>query len=161
MDTHKEKPMVVHLPNGNEIKFIEYVDGLYYYDTGKNKEEVNVYSSSTNKNFSLFSTVDWNKSLFSKRQLRAADMARNFQQCMGWPSDAAYKHYINNNLVNNSRISLDDIDWAIHIYGKAEPLLQGKMVAPTQKRTQSVQTPLPEVLTEKQKRIQLFLDIFL
>ena len=25
--------MVVHLPNGNKIKFCEYVDGLYYFGT--------------------------------------------------------------------------------------------------------------------------------
>ena len=37
MDTCKEKAMIVHLPNGNEIKFSEYVDGLYYYHTRKTK----------------------------------------------------------------------------------------------------------------------------
>ena len=51
---------------------------------------------------------------------------------MGWPSDKAYKSYINNNLVINSKISTNDIDRANNIYKKAESLLKRKMVAPTQ-----------------------------
>ena len=160
MDTRKEKSMVVHLPGGNKIKFLEYVDGLYYHDTSKNNDEVNPCPSSTNKNISLLSTVDQNKSIFSKKQIKAANLARNFQQCMGWPSDKAFKQYITNNLVNNLTISSDDIDRATCIYGKAEPLLQGKMVAPTQHRNHSVQVPLLNTLTDQQKRIQLYIDIF-
>ena len=160
MDTRKEKSMTVHLPNGKEIKFMEYTDGLYYYDTSKSKEKVNVYPSPTNQNFSFLSTVRQNKSIFNKKQVRAADMARDFQQCIGWPSDKAFKRYIGENLVNNSRISTDDVDRAFRIYGKAEPLLRGKMVAPSQQQNNSLQVPLHKLLTERQKNIQLFIDIF-
>ena len=79
---------------------------------------------------------------------------------MGWPSDEAYKGYINNNLVINSKIFTDDINRAIDIYRKAEPLLKGKMAAPSQKRNFSQQISLPRTLTEEQKRVQLYIDIF-
>ena len=57
MDTCKEKSMIVHLPNRDKIKFIEYVDGLYYFDTSKTKDKLNVYSDASNKGISLLSTI--------------------------------------------------------------------------------------------------------
>ena len=83
-DTSIAKAISVHV--GDKVfKFEECNDGLYYLDMKKQNNlnnQVNNYSSSSN-NICLLNTIDYNKSLFTKMQIRKAEKARNLQQLIG------------------------------------------------------------------------------
>ena len=81
--------------------------------------QVNNYSSSS-INICLLNTIDYNKSLFTKIQIRQAEKARKLQQLIGWPGTEAFKNIIQNNMVKNCSITVDDIDRAIKIFGIPE-----------------------------------------
>ena len=73
-------------------------------------------------------TVDNNKFCFTKRQIKNTKTARQLQECIRWPSSDAFKIYLSKNMINNSKVGIDDIERDIKIHGPPEPLLSGKMV---------------------------------
>ena len=77
----------------------------------------------------------------------------------GWLSGQSFKDYIDKNLILNSKITGRDVSRTKEIYGVAEPLLRGKMVAPSQNPNRSVQVPLPNNLSKEQSRLQLYIDL--
>ena len=132
-------------------------EGLYYYDTNSNnhsKSKVNNYG------VNLLNTVANNKSFFTKRQIKNAETARQLQQCIGWPSSDAIKIYISKNMINNSKVGMDDIERGIKIYGPPEPLLSGKKTASSQTQFINCQVQLPIEILQHHKHLQLFMDIF-
>ena len=128
-----------------EIKF-KCNEGLYYYDTNSNnhsKSKVNNYS------VNLLNTVANNKLFFTKRQIKNAETARHLQQCIGWPSSDAFKKYLSKKIINNRKVGMDDIQRGLKIYGPPEPLLSGKMTAPSQTQFIKSQLQLPiEILQQ-------------
>ena len=73
MDTQVEAAIIVHKKDGGTMKFIEFDTGLYYYDrvrssNNDNKSNVNDYC--------FVETVANNKTMFTIRQIQAADKAR-------------------------------------------------------------------------------------
>ena len=102
---------------------------LYYYDTNSNnhsKTKVNNYG------VNQLNTVANNKLFFTKRQIKNAETARHLQQCIGWPSSDAFKTRLSKNMINNSKVGMDDIQRGLKIYGYSEPILSGKMTASSQ-----------------------------
>ena len=77
--------------------------------------------------------------------MKKAGEARALQRDIGWPSTAQYKYYISKQLINNSPITVDDINRAEYIFGPAKPLLEGKMtrVSPQACKIQRIPLPLP------------------
>ena len=152
MDTSQERAMLLH--HGDKVfKFIECIDGLYYLDT-------NLKSKSTVSNYSFINTVEGNKSQFTKRDIAGADRAREIQGQLAWPSDTAFQTIVNNNLINNSPITPDDVQRATYIHGPAAPLLQGSTTRnkPTQVQVQKLTIP-PSIL-QHYPNLQLYVDFF-
>jgi hypothetical protein len=83
MDSHNEPAMFVHKQNGKVMKFIESDSGLYYYD-----------ASSTNRHpltmYTFLHTVSDNKSLYTTRQLKGADLAKRVYELVGQPSHVTF-----------------------------------------------------------------------
>lgn len=73
MDTDKEAAIVVHRKDGSTMKFLEYTTGLYFYDTAQNNSN---HSKSNVNNYCFVNTVANNKTMFTKRQIKNADLAR-------------------------------------------------------------------------------------
>ena len=97
LDTSVEKAITVHT-NGDVLKFKECQDGLYFFDMttlNKNKNGINDYStcisSTSNSNLCLLNTVENNKSLFTKKQIKTAEIARKLQQNMGFLGNEVFK----------------------------------------------------------------------
>ena len=109
MDTLEESAMLIHLSNGNVLKFQECNYGLYYYNMAKGEDSNNkkTKSKSSVTNFhpnpssQFVATVKNNKEFFTKRDIERANAGRNWQEYIGWPSPQAFKSYINNNLFLN------------------------------------------------------------
>ena len=79
MDSAVENSIIVHVGDGNDLKFLTCVRGLYYFDT-KVKYSVTGYS------FLMY--VASNKLYYTRREFQGADDAHLLQGRIGWPSDA-------------------------------------------------------------------------
>ena len=165
LDTSVEKAMLVHM-NDKVVKFRECKDGLYYLkmenfniDNYKNKSTVNHYSHASN-NICLVTTVENNKSFFSKKQIKMAELAKKLQQNMGFPGNEAFKKILQNNLIMNSPVTVDDFNRSLQIFGTSEPILKGRMTAPTQVSHRISTSSVPDELKNSHKNIQLFTDLF-
>ena len=84
-DTAVERAMIVHI-NGRSLKFKECNQGLYYLElsTYKLNSTINDYSTlSTCKNVNLLQSINNNKSIYTKEEIKLADTARKTQEQMG------------------------------------------------------------------------------
>ena len=69
MDTLEEAAIMAHKHNGDKMEFVEISNSLYYYNA-KAKSE-------SNKNYSFINSVNENKSLYTRRQIKKiADLAK-------------------------------------------------------------------------------------
>ena len=156
MDTLHSKAIDVHLPSGVTYSFLEGTNGLYFYDTTKPnnhiKPTVSAYSA-----YSFLSTVDDNKSLFTSRQIKGAEAARQLQERIGWPSVKDFKRYLNTNSIINSPVTADDVERAEYIFGPALPLLQGKMTTKSS-RFRAPPPVMPSPILDFHKVVELFVD---
>jgi len=163
-DTSKEKAFYVHSKDGSVMKFLECKDGLYFYNPAdvniKNKSDVITYSTlPSNKNIILVSTVEDNKKFYTKKQVDYANIARKLQQDLSWPSTPLFKKMINTNFILNSKISTDDVNRALKIFGPPEPLLRGTMVAPSPVTHRNRNVPIPVEILRENNKLRLYCDI--
>jgi len=119
-DSEKRNAFTVEVANTLTITFKGFGSGLYF---------VNLNKSVTAYPLSLLNTVKENKHFYSRREIQGAEEARAQQGQIGWPSDQEYYKIIRDNLLTNSKATLDDLRRAEHIYGgTAVDLLKGKTV---------------------------------
>lgn len=103
------------------ISFKGFGSGLYLF---------NLNIPVTAYPISLLNTVKENYQFFSRREIEGAEAAREQQGQIGWPSDQEYhEQIIRDNLLKNSKATLDDLRRAEHSFGgTAVDLLKGKTV---------------------------------
>jgi hypothetical protein len=65
------------------MKFVEHESGLYIYKGNDTNDDVTGYI--------LISTATAQKKLFSRREVKVADVAHNLYRKIGRPSEAEYK----------------------------------------------------------------------
>ena len=107
------------MKDGHNFVFEQYKNGLYFVDTSKSVE--------TSKTKCL-STVSDNKEYFSQQEIKGADVSRQVQEYLFFPSSNTLKTYVNQNLITNYKINVDDINRAEIVYVPSEPYLEGHMV---------------------------------
>jgi hypothetical protein len=78
MDTSTEAALVVHRANGTQMKFVEHSSGLYVYKPNVTSENVIGYT--------MVSTVAQQKRMFSRREVKSADDARDLYRRLGGPT---------------------------------------------------------------------------
>ena len=159
MDSKNDPTIIVHVSPTSIIRFSKCSSGLYYLDTS-----VDTKSNSNKKpikTYSFFTTVNANKSTFSRRDIDNADKVRTLQQRLGWLSTADLKHHLAANLLLNCPLTTNDIDRADMIYGLQVPMLRGKMVRQTQKEFTSVLwTKIPSLLLKNYPTDKIDMDFF-
>ena len=148
--------MLVHYKD-EVYKFKWCAEGLYYYDTVNskpNKSKTDVTS------YSFLETVKDNKEHYTSHEIKGAELARKTQQAIGWPSKGKYRNIIKRNLIQNSGITIDNINRAEISFSIPTPLLKGKMIrrVPFTNRIEKVPLPLP--IAQRHKKIQLYIDFF-
>ena len=121
-----------------EITFEGFGSGLYFYHPAP----ANHYP------YSFLNTVHENKSFFTRREIQGAEAAREQQGQIGWPSDQRYYEIVRDNLLKNSKATLDDLKRAQHIFGgPAANLLKGKSVYSTVNTNQPIErVSLPPII---------------
>jgi hypothetical protein len=83
MDTSDEPALHVHRLNGTVMKFVEHESGLYVYkDCNATNNCVIAYT--------MVSTVAEHKKLSLRREVKAADQARDLYRKIGRPAEAEF-----------------------------------------------------------------------
>ena len=104
------------------MKFFEVESGLYLYRPPHQNNDTRGKISA----YSFLTLVSANKSDFTAREVKKADVARALYRRIGFPG---YKRYINavrNGCIMNCPINIDDIKRSIHIYGPDVAGIKGK-----------------------------------
>jgi hypothetical protein len=166
MDSSKDAAFHVHLLDGTGYtRFKEHESGLYLHDTTDGR--IAYESTTTNDNeqviaYSYLQTVAENKKVFTKRQIDAADMARELYRKLGCPGAARFMDIIRKNLIINCPITFDDVTRAERIYGKEVAFLKGKTTTSPANDHVPNQPPivLPPDILENHGQVTLCCDIF-
>ena len=95
-------------------------------------------------------------------EIEGAEAAREQQGQIGWPSDQEYHEIIRDNLLKNSKATLDDLRRAEHIFGgTAVNLLKGKTVYKAVNTNTSIErVPLPPIILKTHPSEDLDIDFF-
>jgi hypothetical protein len=140
---------VVHRgPDKSDMEFRMHSSGLHYYDP---REE---------KNVMFVNTVAENMSRFTKREVKAAQVAKALYATLNRPSMKDFKWIVRSNLIKDCPVTVRDIDVAISIWGKNVSALQGKT---TRKKSIPVArdfVKVPKELLKLHREVFLTGDIF-
>ena len=160
MDSGRENAIFVHFKK-RVFRFKEVPEGLYLFD---GKINSTVANNSTNAQLFSYSSflqlVKDNKKQFSLNEIKGADHARRQQQQMMWPGDNFFRHIIHNNLTNNNKVQVPDIDNGLKIYGPLREMLEGKMTRTNPTKATFDRQPVPTQIAEKFRNgVQLEFDL--
>ena len=78
--------------------------------------------------YSFIATVEENMSLFTKLQVASADLARNLQAGLEYPSVKDLKWIVKANMLKDSPVTTQYVNVALIIWGPSVALLKGKTV---------------------------------
>jgi hypothetical protein len=150
-DSEKKNAFTVEVSDVLTITFEGFGSGLYFVNLNN---PVNAYP------LSLLNTVTENKQFFSRREIEGAEASRAQQGQIGWPSDQEYYEIIRDNLLTNSKATLDDLRRAEHIFGgTAVDLLKGKTVyKPINTNASIERIPLPPIILKTHPSDDLDVD---
>jgi hypothetical protein len=154
IDTRSDHCFNVHYKD-DVFTFKPCFEGLYYLDTSNLKSKCAV------NNYSFLETVKGNKEYFTAQEIKGAENARLLQQQTGWPSTDNLKSYIKKQLLDNCRVTVDDVNRADIIFGPAEPTLEGKMIKKNPNGCKIKRVPLPLPILQHHKDLELFIDFFM
>ena len=158
MDTDIEPALHVHRNDGSIMTFREYASGLYFYDVATDHPKS---SNPLVTDYSFVLTVSGNKQRFHRREVEAADRARELYRQIGRPSQAHFEHILENNLVQNCPITVDDAKRAVLIYGADSATLKGKTTkGPSQHVPMLKPVSLPDQIIADHTDVTLCIDCF-
>jgi hypothetical protein len=103
----------------SDMVFKPLKSGLHVYDPD-NSRGVAIHC--------FMETVESNMSLFTKKQIHGANLARNLQAVLGFPSNADMKWAIQSNLIKDCPVTVKDVGMAIKVWGPSIAMLKGKTV---------------------------------
>ena len=154
MDSSLEPSLNVHRLDGSVMKFIEHDSGLYIYKSNVTNEPVTGYS--------LLSTVADQKKLFSRREIKAADAARDLYRKIGRPDEAEFQTILRRNLIRNCPVTPADAKRALIIYGPDIAVLKGKSTrSEAALRVPTFEAvPIPPPVLKHHRNVTLCLDFF-
>jgi hypothetical protein len=105
-------------------------------------------------------TVSENKTGFTKRQIKRAEIARNLYKTLSYPSMKDFKWVIRSNQIKDCPVTIQGIDVGTNIWGKNIAALKGKT---TRSKTHPVTrdyVKVPKELLKLHKEVFLTTDIF-
>jgi len=93
-DSALEHAIVVHKPDGANMKFTQHPTGLYVHDVGNTTSPAN---NTFYQQFTLVNTVAGNLQRFHRREIEGAESARKLYKLIGRPREELFYSYIKNN----------------------------------------------------------------
>ena len=135
----------------SDMVFKPHPSGLHVYD----QDDPQGHAS-----YSFIVTVEDNMSLFTKRQVASADLARNLQAGLAYPSVPDLKWIVKANMLKDSPVTSQDVDVALKIWGPSVALLKGKTVRCKPPFVMEDVIEVPREIWQLHKRVTLTIDIF-
>ncbi len=99
-------------------------------------------------------------SLFTKRQIHGANLVRNLQAGLAFPSNADMKWAIQSNLIKECPVTVKDMGTAIKVWGPSVAMLKGKTVRTTPPVVRQDVIEILKEIWELHKDVTLTIDIF-
>jgi hypothetical protein len=154
MDTSTEPAIVVHRVDGTVMKFVEHPSGLYIYKRNPTNASATGYS--------FVSTVAAQKAMFSRREIKAADVARELYRKIGRPAETEFQRILKQHLIMNCPVTPEDATRAQLIYGPDIAVIKGKTTrsAAAPRAATFVATPIPPPILEHHRNVTLCADFF-
>jgi hypothetical protein len=90
------------------------------------KSGLHCYEPRKEHHMTFVNTVSENKSGFTKRQIKCAEITRNLYKTLSYPSMKDFKCVIRSNQIKERPVTIQDIDVATNIWGKHIAALKGK-----------------------------------
>jgi hypothetical protein len=105
-------------------------------------------------------TVEINMLLFTKRQIHSANLVRNLQAGLVFPSNADMRWAIQSNLIKDCPVTVKDMATAIKVWGPSIAMLKEKTVRRTPPVVRQNVIEIPKEIRELHKDVTLVIDIF-
>ena len=136
------------------MKFVEHSSGLYVFKGNSTNDHVTSYT--------LLSTVAEQRKMFSRRDVKAADTAREQYRKLGRPSEADFISYLTKNAIQNCPVTPDDARRATIIYGPEVAAQKGKTTrsAAAPRTPTFVAQPIPAPILEHPRKVTICADFF-
>ena len=154
MDSSSEPAMIVHRLDGSMMKFVEHASGLYIYKCNTTNAPVAGYT--------MVSTVAEQKKLFTKREIKSANVARDLYRKIGRPAEAEFQDILARSLIRDCPVTPADAKRALVIYGPDVAVIKG-----TTTRTEAapraptfVAEVIPPSVMEHHRDVSLCIDFF-
>lgn len=162
VDTDLEPAISVHRSTGTIVKFLEFGNGLYYFDAAAQNLSPPLACNPV-PGYTFLQTVSGNKARFHRREIEGADRAVELLRKLKRLSQADFERILRNNLIRNCPVTVDDARRAVLIYGTDRATLQGKTVknhganvaVPT-----FIPTELPPLMLHDHRQVTLAVDFF-
>jgi hypothetical protein len=141
---------VVHQESESKpnMEFKMHKSGIHYYDPRKEH------------NMTFITTVSENKTGFTKRQIKCAEIERNLYKTLSYPSMKELKWVIRSNQIKDCHVTIQDIDVATKIWGKNIAALKGKTTRHKMHQVARDYMKVPKELLKIHKEVFLTTDIF-
>jgi hypothetical protein len=141
---------VVHRESESKpnMEFKMHKSGLHYYDPRKEHH------------LTFVNTVSENKTGFTKRQIKCAEIARNLYKTLSYPSMKDFKWVIQSNQIKDCPVMIQDIDVATKIWGRNIAALKGKTTRSKTHPVSSNYVKVPKELLKLHNEVFLTIDIF-
>jgi hypothetical protein len=130
------------------MEFKMHKSGLHYYVPRKEHH------------LTFVNTVSENKTGFTKRQIKCAEIAQNLYKALSYPSMKDFKWVIQSNQIKYCPVTIQDIDVATKIWGKNIAALKGKTTPSKRHPVSRDYVKVPNELLKLHKEVFLTTDIF-
>jgi hypothetical protein len=148
----REDFIVHHTKQGyTGMMFKPHSSGLHVYD----QEDSWGYAS-----YNFIQAVQENMLMFTKHQIVNADLARNLQAGMAYPSIKDLKWVVQSNQIKDCPVSAQDVNVALKIWGPSVALLKDKTVCCTPLVVVQDIVEVPKEIQENHKQVTLMIVIF-
>jgi hypothetical protein len=147
--------MNAHRLDVSVMKFVKHKSVLYICRSNKNTN--NVVSA-----YTMLSSVMENKTLFTQREVRAADNSQALYRKIGRPGEEEFQDLLRKNFIQNCPVTVDDAKRALMIYGPGIATLKGKTTrSSAAERIPTFQAqPIPVSILENHQNITICADFF-
>ena len=118
-----------------------------------------LYTNSPENAVTMVSTVEENKSLYSKGQVVGAKKAKHLYHVIGYPSIRDFKHVVQTNRIKNCPVTVEDINICEKIFGPDVHALKGKSVRKKPRPVIDDYVEIPKELIRAHQGIVLCADV--
>jgi hypothetical protein len=141
---------VVHQKSESKpnMEFKMHKSGLHYYDPRKEHH------------MTFVNTFLENKTGFTKRQIKCAEIARKLYKTLSYPFMKDFKWVIRINEIKDFPVTIQDINVATKIWGKTIAALKGKTTRSKTRPVAMDYVKVPKELLKLHKEVFLTTDIF-